>query len=186
MNKQDIKNILFSVLFVSGEGISTASLSMLFDMEFEEFESIVNEIIYDCEVSGEGVMLVKFEDKLQLCTNRKYDTYIQRLLKPQITEKLSNSILETLSIIAYKQPVTRSDIENIRGVRCEYAISMLKEKGMIKEVGRKDVLGRPVLFGTTDDFLKHFDISSLSELPKIDFSKYEDDNEEVTLFAEEN
>ncbi|MEF9864243.1 MAG: SMC-Scp complex subunit ScpB, partial [Christensenellaceae bacterium] len=81
---------------------------------------------------------------------------------------LSNSVLETLSIVAYKQPVTRMDIDDIRGVRSNYAVSTLVEKGLIVEIGKKNVLGRPALFATTDEFLRHFGITSLDELPKIE------------------
>ena len=179
MDKQNIKNILNAVLFVAGEGISIANLSALFDMDFDEFEKNVEEIIAESQKNGDGIVIARHEDKLTVCTNKKYAKEIQRILKPAVKEKLSNAVLETLSIIAYKQPVTRSEIDEIRGVRCAYAVSLLIEKGMVAEVGVKDVLGRPTLLGTTADFLKHFGINSIDELPKIDFEKYA--NEEMLV-----
>ena len=175
LDNQEIKNILEAVLFVAGEGISIANLSVLFDMDFDEFEKTVDEIIIESESGGDGIIMARHEDKITVCTNKKYSKEIQRILKPAVKEKLSNAVLETLSIIAYKQPVTRGEIDEIRGVRCAYAVSLLIEKGMVKEVGVKDVLGRPALLGTTAEFLKHFGINSIDELPKIDFEKYADE-----------
>lgn len=167
-----ICQMVMAVLFVTGDPVSIANLAVLADMDMEPFEELINEMIETKNEENDGILIRRIADKLQLCTNAEYAPYIQRLLAPEVKGRLSNSVLETLSIIAYKQPVTRSEIETIRGVRCDYAVSVLLEKGMIMEVGRKDVIGRPVLFATTDDFLRHFGITDLSELPAIDFEKY--------------
>lgn len=167
MTDRQIENIITSILFVAGEAVSTANLAAVCEMEHDEFLSVCERIIAKKQQEQEGLLIARFEDKLRLCTNQQYAPFIKRLLAPEVTERLTNAVLETLSIIAYRQPVTRSEIESIRGVRCDYAVSTLIEKGMVREVGRKDVVGRPILLGTTDDFLKHFGISSLSELPPV-------------------
>lgn len=173
MEKNRIAQMVSAVLFVTGDPVSVANLAALADMDFEEFDTLLSELIEEKTSRGEGILIRRIADKVQLCTNAQYADYIQLLLAPEIKGRLSNSVLETLSIIAYKQPVTRSEIESIRGVRCDYAVSVLLEKGMIAEAGRKDVVGRPVLFATTDEFLRSFGIADLSELPAIDFEKYE-------------
>ena len=103
--------------------------------------------------------------------NPDYAKYVEMLLQPVQKQSLSQAVMETLSIIAYRQPVTKAEIEAVRGVKCDYSVQSLLTKGLIAEVGRKETLGRPILYGTTDAFLRHFCISSVSELPEIDFSK---------------
>ena len=120
----------------------------------------------DKKYTSDGVILLKkFGGKLQFCTNPVNAGYVEELLNPVQRKSLSQSALEVLSIIAYRQPVTRGEIEQIRGVKCDYSVMSLKQKGLIEEVGHKDVIGRPVLFGTTDLFLRHFGLSSLDDLP---------------------
>lgn len=172
MDKNQIRQMVMAVLFVTGDPVSVANLAALAGMEFETFDELLSEVIKGKNERNEGILIRRIADKVQLCTNAEYANYIQMLLAPEVNGRLSNSVLETLSIIAYKQPCTRSEIEAIRGVRCDYAVSVLLEKGMIMEAGRKDVVGRPVLFTTTDVFLRSFGITDLSELPEIDFEKY--------------
>ena len=107
---------------------------------------------------------------MQLATRPDYAPYVEKLLQPVQKQSLSQAVMETLAVIAYKQPVTKAEIEQIRGVKCDYSVQSLVSKGLIEEVGRKETLGRPILYGTTDAFLRHFCLSSLSELPEIDFS----------------
>lgn len=177
MDQHSIKNMVEAVLFVTGDPVSIANLAALAGVDYDEFDQILTALIEEKNERNEGILIRRVADKVQLCSNALYAEYIKMLLAPEIKGHLSNSLLETLSIIAYKQPVTRSEIESIRGVRCDYAVSVLLEKGMIAEVGRKDVIGRPVLFATTDVFLRSFGITDLSELPTIDFEKYEGDGE---------
>ena len=167
-NKKDIEQACLSILFVSGEAVSCANLAAVLETDLEYFVSVIDEIICEREENGCGILIKRFDDKLRLCTNQQHSKYIKRLLAPEITEKLSNAVLETLAVIAYRQPVTRAEVESIRGVRCDYTISMLLEKGMIVESGRKNVIGRPRLFSTSDTFLQHFGISNLSELPIVE------------------
>lgn len=123
--------------------------------------------------------------RVQLVSNRKYAGFVEALLQPAQTKSFSQAMLETLSVVAYKQPVTRNDIEAIRGVRCEYSVSQLLKLGLIQELGRKDAVGRPMLFGTTDAFLRQFGLHDLGELPSYEtFSKdISDEMEDMALQA---
>lgn len=171
-NEDKICQMVMAVLFVTGDPVSIANLAVLADMDYAPFDELLTDLIETKNEQNDGILIRRIGDKVQLCSNAEYAGSIQKLLAPEIKGRLSNSVLETLSIIAYKQPVTRSEIDSIRGVRSDYSLSLLMERGMIAEVGRKDVVGRPILFGTTDDFLRHFGIASLRELPAIDFEKY--------------
>ena len=116
-------------------------------------------------------------------TNSEYEKWLIKFLAPPEERTLSDSLMETLSVIAYRQPVTRADIEAVRGVRCEYAVSQLLKQGFIREVGRKDCIGRPMLFGTTDAFLRRFGIHSLDELPPLPSDEAPDTEEDSSVFA---
>ncbi len=167
-----------AALFVAGDAIEVSAFAALLDIEPEELDVAIQEMIEEGRNREEGLLLTRIGDKIQLCTNPKYAEYIKLLLAPEEHMSLSKSVLETLSIIAYKQPTTRSEIDEIRGVRSNYAVATLMERGLIHVIGRKDVLGRPSLFATTDEFLRHFGITSLEELPKIDFETLEDSLEQ--------
>lgn len=174
MNKNEICGAVTAALFVAGDAIEIAAFAELLGVDTDKLDVILQEMIETGKNREEGLLMTRVGDKVQLCTNPKYAEYIKELLAPEEHMSLSKSILETLSIIAYKQPVTRSEIDEIRGVRSNYAVATLAEKGLIREIGKKDVLGRPSLFATTDEFLRHFGISSLEELPKIDFEDFEE------------
>ena len=180
MTKAEIKGAIFSSLFVSGDAVELCVFAQLFEMDTDELDIAVHEIIEDCKRREEGILLVRIGDKVQLCTNQKYGDMVKELLAPEERTSLSASVMETLSIIAYKQPVTRAEIDEIRGVRSNYAVATLSEKGLVKVIGRKDTLGRPALLATTDEFLRHFGSSSLDELPKIDFEALEETDTEET------
>ena len=167
MNKEKIEQITVSVLYVAGEAVSIHTIAALCETDADEFSALLDEIIEKQKNDGAGILICKYGDSVRLGTNPEYSSYIKKLFAPDITEKLSNAVLETLAVIAYRQPVTRAEIESIRGVRCDYTLSMLIEKGMIKEIGRKDVIGRPILYGTSDDFLQHFGLKDVSELPEL-------------------
>ena len=113
-----------------------------------------------------GICLKRFGSHIQLSTRPDYAPQIEKLLQPIQKQSLSQAALETLAVVAYKQPVTRLDIEAVRGVKCDYSVQSLMNKGLIEEVGRKETLGRPILYGTTDAFLSHFGLTSLEDLPQ--------------------
>ena len=162
-NLEKLTNIIESILFVSGTQVAIADIA-------EKLEVTDKDILKCAEIlkekySGDcGLHLLIFNKKLQFCSNPVYADQVSSVLNPIKERELSKSMLEVAAIIAYKQPVTRIDLEELRG-NSEYAVQKLLELGMIEPVGRKDAVGRPVMFGTTDNFLKRFQISSLDELP---------------------
>ena len=163
-NLENLKNIIESIIFVSGTQVAISDIIDKLEITEKELNNAVEEL---SKKYGEdsGIQLLKFNKKLQFCTNPKYSEQVSSVLNPIKERELSKSMLEAAAIIAYKQPVTRIDLEEIRGVNSEYVIQKLLELQIIEPVGRKDAVGRPVLFGTTDTFLKRFQISSLDELP---------------------
>ena len=162
---QNIFNIIEAVLFIAGEPVALQDIADALEITELELVPLIEEMGKHYAQQERGIQLLFFNNKLQLCTHEMYAPYIKRLFHTETQLTLTQTALETLSIIAYNQPITRSEIEAVRGVKCDYSISVLTEYGLIREVGRKDALGRPKLLGTTDAFLKHFGISSLSELP---------------------
>ena len=167
LSREEIKGALESVLFVTAEPIPRAEIAELFGLSLAELDAVVIELTSEYEQKSRGIRLFATGDTLQLVTKGENDPWLVKLLAPPLEKNLSGSVMETLSIIAYRQPVTRADIEAVRGVRCEYAVSQLLKQGFIKELGRKDVVGRPMLFGTTDAFLRRFGLHSLDELPPM-------------------
>jgi segregation and condensation protein B len=165
MEKRELFGALEAMLFVCGEPAGFAELAEALDISELEVRTLLCELQAQYEREGRGIALRFVAEKAQLCTNARYAPQIERLLQPEKTKQFSQSVIETLSIIAYKQPVTRAEIEQIRAVRCEYSLNQLLNLGLIEEVGRKQTIGRPALFGTTDKFLQQFGISCLDELP---------------------
>ena len=167
MNMLDLKNlkeILHSILFVAGDGIEKSFIAEKLDISKKDLDKALEELKKD--LSGDaGVHLIEYKDKVQLATNPNYASYISDVLNPIREKSLTRAALETLAIIAYTQPITKLDIEDIRGVNSDYAVQILIDQNMIEVVGRKDAVGKPLLFGTTENFLKRFDIKDLSDLP---------------------
>lgn len=176
LSRKGMMGALESVLFVTGEPLPKAEVANLFDLTSIELNAFLTDMESELRENERGVRLFVTDDTVQLVTEPKYNGWLIKLLAPPKEKNLSDSMLETLSVIAYRQPVTRADIEAVRGVRCEYAVSQLLKQGFIKELGRKDVVGRPMLFGTTDAFLRRFGLHSLEELPPM--PEIETDEEE--------
>lgn len=161
---ENLDKILESILFMAGEPVAMVDIVGKLDVTEKELKAAAATL--KKRYCGEsGIVLNQFNNKLQLSTNSLYADAVASVLNPIRERNLSKATLETAAIIAYKQPITRLEIEEIRGVGCDYAISILLEHNLIEVVGRKDAVGRPVLFGTTDEFLKRFNISSIGELP---------------------
>lgn len=167
MEKSEIIGAIESLLFVSGEPVGFAEIERVFSLTKDQARSIVYEMRDNMQAQKRGVLPFITETSVQLVTNPCYNEHIIMLLSPPEERAISESVLETLSVIAYRQPVTRADIEAVRGVRCEYSVSQLLKQGLIMELGRKDTVGRPMLFGTTDAFLRKFGLHSLDDLPPI-------------------
>ena len=165
-NLEKLTNIIESILFVSGAQVAISDIAEKLEVTERDINDAVK-ILKEKYSGNSGIHILSFNKKLQFCSNSAYADEVSSVLNPIKERELSKSMLEVASIIAYKQPVTRIDLEEIRG-NSEYAIQKLLELGVIEPVGRKDAVGKPVLFGTTDKFLKRFQISSLNELPDYD------------------
>ncbi len=152
------------ILFVSGEPVSLVQLQRALDITGIEMNAIIHNMEKQYRQEERGIQLYITDDTVQLVSNKKYASYVEELLQPAQTKSFTQAMLETLSIVAYKQPVTRADIEAVRGVRCDYSVSQLLKLGLIRELGRRDSVGRPMMFGTTDAFLRQFGLHSIEEL----------------------
>ena len=161
----DVTPIIEALLFVSGEPLTIGQIAAALEADKKDVSMAIDRLAGEYDRGKRGLCIVRFADKVQLGTRSDYAPYVDRVFAPATRQSLSQSAIETLSIIAYRQPITRAQIEQIRGVKCEYAVSSLQSKGLIEEVGRQESLGRPILYGTTEAFLRHFSISSLDELP---------------------
>ena len=164
---ENLENVIESVLFVAGEPVLCSDLCFKFNVKQKEIDKAVQKLQQKYDGKS-GIKLLSFNNKLQFSSNPDYVDFVSLVLNPIRQRNLTKATLETISIIAYKQPITRLEIEEIRGVNSDYAINILLEHKLIEVVGHKDAVGRPSLFGTTDEFLKRFDISSIGELPKYE------------------
>ncbi len=167
MNEDTIIGALESILFMAGDAVEITEIAAVLNVEPDQLAQIADKLIEKKKQQHAGILLVKVKSKLQLCTNPEYSSYIESTLAPVKKARLSQSLVETLAIIAYKQPITRFEIEQIRGVKSNYSVAMLIEKGLILRAGRKKTLGNPTLYVTTDEFLRHFGLCSLEELPEL-------------------
>ncbi|MDD6204095.1 MAG: SMC-Scp complex subunit ScpB [Firmicutes bacterium] len=154
-----------AVLFVTGEAVSQKEFCSCFGVTYTALEDAF-ELLRGKYSGDSGIVFIAYGDSMQLSSNPEYRSEVEEMLNPVQRKSLSQASLEVLSIIAYKQPITRSEIEEIRGVKCDYSVMWLLQKGLIKEAGRKDTVGKPMLFATTDLFLRHFGLSGLDELPE--------------------
>lgn len=166
LSLSDIKNIIEAVLFAAGYAVTYKKLGAVTGMNAEQIKTIAEQL--EGDYKDRGIKLLLFADSMQLTTDEKYTDQIKQALGITHTSTLSNSSLEVLAIVAYNQPVTKAYIEQIRGVDSSYAVSVLCERGIIESKGKLEVPGKPNLYGTTDEFLRLFGISSLKELPPID------------------
>lgn len=164
MNLKEIARVVEGVLFVAGEGVDVDEFKTRFEMNDREFNKCLD-IIKEKYGEDSGINLIRFKNKVQLCSNPQIANEIAEILNPIRERSLTKTAMETVAIIAYKQPITRLEIENIRGVNSDYAIQLLQANNLIEVVGRKDTIGKPVLFGTTETFLKRFELESIDDLP---------------------
>ena len=163
MEIREIQSIIEAVLFAAGDPVELERLADIVDVDKRSLREILKKMMDSYNFERRGIHIIRMQDSYQMCTNGVYAEYIGRL-----AENLSNAALEVLSIVAYKQPVTRSTIEHIRGVNCDYIVNRLIERNFIEEKGRLEAPGRPILFGTTQHFMRAFGISELDELPEFD------------------
>lgn len=176
----NLKEVVFSILFVAGDGLEKSFIAEKLQISDKELEKAIDEL--KKEYSGEkGIHIIEYKNKIQLASNPNYANYISDVLNPVREKSLTRAALETLAIIAYKQPITKLEIEDIRRVNSDYAVQILIDQNMIEVVGRKDAVGKPLLFGTTEDFLKRFNIKDVSSLPD-----YEELLERIKTFRAED
>ena len=150
--------------------ISIKELNYIINKELssKEIEIMLNLLIEEYREQNRGIQIIKLENKYQMCTNKDYAEYIKKIIEPKKKKSLSQATLETLTIIAYKQPITKVEIEDIRGVKCDKVLQTLFKNELIREAGRLNKIGKPMIYKTTDEFLKLLNIESLEELPPIE------------------
>lgn len=162
----EAKSIVEGLLFVSNEPLTPKTIAEILDRNIEEISAVLKEIKADCERDLRGFCLSEVAGGYLFTTRSEHAPYIEKLVKPRLNT-LSQAALETLAIIAYQQPITRSEIDEIRGVNSDSCLNTILERGLIEDVGRKEAPGRPVLFATTPDFLKYFGLKALADLPEL-------------------
>ena len=152
-----------AILFVAGEPVAVSELCRALELTDIEVTLALNDA--EKSLEGHGIRLMRYGDHVRLETRAEYAESVQRMLRPVQKQTLTQTVLETLAVIAYRQPVTKQEIELLRGVKCDYSVQLLLSHGLITECGRRETLGRPILYATTDRFLEHFGISDIRELP---------------------
>lgn len=168
-----------AILFAYGDAVEASKLAKAIGQDTETTKKIIRNMMIRYEEEDRGIRIIELEGSFQMCTKQEcYEYLINMALQPHKAH-LTDVMLETLSIVAYKQPVTKMEVEKIRGVKCDHAMNKLIEYNLIKELGRLDTPGRPILFGTTEEFLRNFGVQSTEELPEINPVKLEDFKAEV-------
>lgn len=167
MSWESIRAIVEALIFASTRPITVIEIASILEIDLELAKKLVQELqkVYESEVRG--IQIIEVAGGYQMATRPEYGPYVEKLERPGRGTPLSRAALETLAVVAYRQPVTRSEIEDIRGVNVEGALSTLIERGLVREVGRKQAPGRPILYGTTSKFLQYFGINSLEDLPPL-------------------
>lgn len=167
MEQTKAEAVIEAILFTMGESVEISRLADVIDLDIKTTKLILDGMAERYEQENSGITLTQFDNAVQLCTKPEMYEYLIKIAKTPRKMTLTDTVIETLSIIAYKQPVTRLDIERVRGVSCDHAVNKLLEYELITELGRMDAPGRPLLFGTTEQFLRCFGVKSLEELPEL-------------------
>lgn len=168
--REETKAAIEALLFASGERVSEEVLMEILHLGKNDLDQIMAEMIADYTGSQRGIQVLKLDGGYIMATKTEFSLVVGQLVKP-VNRRMSPAALETLAVVAYRQPVSKTEIEQIRGVKADRVIASLMEKGLIKEVGRKAAPGRPVLYGTTHEFLKVFSLSTLEELPRLEIEE---------------
>lgn len=184
MEMDDYMAAAEAILFAVGDAVPVSDLAQALEISEKDAESVIENLKKKYSSRDCGIEIMDLEDSIQLCTKSSAYEYLIRIAKQPKKYTLSDVVLETLSIIAYRQPVTRMEIEKIRGVSCSHAINKLLDYGLIRELGRLDAPGKPILFGTTEEFLRCFSVSSTDDLPQLPEDKLEEFKEEASKEAQ--
>ena len=184
MDLSHYKAIVEGLLFVSGsDGLTSKQMAAITELDEKTVEHILNELKYEYENAARGVQMLESEKHYYLASKPEHSDYYRKLRTNAHTSKLTQASLETLAIVAYNQPITRTEVEEIRGVKSDRPIQTILSRGLIEEVRRKNTIGRPMMFGTTIDFLTYFGLRSIDELPPLNDQIDENDvNEEASLY----
>jgi segregation and condensation protein B len=167
MEDREIKSILEALLFISGEPLNVDTLKQIIEIDKIRIEGLLRELADEYSLKNSGILIVEVAGGFQMVTNPAFAPWVKKLMATAIPTRLSHQSLETLSIIAYKQPITKAEIEAIRGVNSDGVIKTLLDRRLIKILGRKEAPGRPLMYGTTKEFLHCFGLKDLSELPTL-------------------
>ncbi len=186
MNKDKIPYAIEGILFAAGEPVKAAKLAAVLEIELDAVTEAVRLLKYDYDTNERGFNIIDIDEGYQICSRPEYYNYIQIILGEQRRQALSNAAMEALAIIAYKQPITRGQIEYIRGVNSDGAVNRLVERGLIEESGRLDAPGRPILYKTSQNFLRCFGLSTPQDLPELDLSKLSPEYEQLALKMDED
>lgn len=179
--KERIPYAVEGILFAAGEPVRASKLAAVLEVDVDAVRQAVRQLKYQYDTELRGVQIIEIDEGYQICSRPEYYAYIQEILGEQRRQALSNAAMEALAIIAYKQPITRGQVEYIRGVNSDGAVNRLVERGLIEECGRLDAPGRPILYQTTQNFLRCFGLKTPKDLPEIDLSKLKGDFEQVEL-----
>lgn len=174
MEREKAEAVIEAILFTMGESVEVSRLAEVIEEDVKTTRAIIQEMKTRLEVENRGISIIELEDAYQMCTKGEMYEYLIKIAKTPKKYVLTDALLETLSIIAYKQPITRLDVEKVRGVNSDHAVNRLVEFGLVKEIGRLDAPGRPLLFGTTEEFLRSFGVHSLDELPSLNAEQIDD------------
>jgi len=185
MSEKKIMAVIEAVLFAMGDSVALSSLEHVLEMPQKVIREVIAKMNDKYKKADRGIYIVELEDAVQLCTKPELYEYLIKVAKAPRKYVLTDTLLETLSIIAYKQPVTRLEVEKIRGVSCDHAVNRLLEFNLIQELGRLDAPGRPLLFGTTEEFLRTFGVKSLGDLPMLNPEQMEDFRRQAEEEAEQ-
>lgn len=187
MKTKELTAAIEAVLFSSGEPISIDRISQVFEINSEKVEKVIDSLNEKYAESDSGIEVIRLENTYQLTTKKQYAEYIKKAFDMRRRTPLSPAALEVLAVISYNQPVTKAFIEQVRGVDCSGVVSTLVEKGLVEERGRLELPGRPLLYGTTKNFLRCFSLSDLTELPPIDNKRPEVDDlgEQLSIVDED-
>lgn len=167
MNKK-LYAALEGLLYITGEdGLTLSQIAVAFEIGEDEARELVETLKAEYDRNGRGITIINTANVYKMTTSERYYEYYKRIYSDQNRTRLSNAAMEVLAIIAYKQPITRAEIEDIRGTNSDHIVRRLQAMSLIKEVGRLDAPGRPMVFGTTNDFLDYFNLVSLDELPEL-------------------
>ncbi|MBQ4649620.1 MAG: SMC-Scp complex subunit ScpB [Firmicutes bacterium] len=167
-SKKTIKSAFESMMFTWGEPLEAKMAADVFNISKQDAYDYFKELQAEYEQEGRGIVIREVNGAFQFVTREENADYIERLCTPVKAKRLSQSALEVLAIVAYKQPVTKGEIEAIRGIKCDRVMEGLMNKNLVEAVGRSEAIGRPILYGTTDTFLKNFGFTSIKDLPEID------------------